>query len=67
MCYVKANGNRLDAIANRKDRQLHENPKENQKSFKFALCYRRDSILFYAHPWEECHVIHICTLIFFAW
>lgn len=27
MCYVKANGNRLDAIANRKDRQLHENPK----------------------------------------
>lgn len=27
MCYVKANGNRLDAIANRKDRPLHEKPK----------------------------------------
>lgn len=51
MCYVKANGNRLDAIANRKDRQLHmRSLKENQKSFKLALYYRRNSILFYAHP-----------------
>lgn len=49
--YVKANGNRLDAVANRKDRQLHmRSLKENQKSFRLAQYYSRDSIFFYTHP-----------------